>query len=84
MRETFDAAVGLIHRDWLTFSSYRTQLLSMSFGLLTSLTLYYFLSRLVHVSTFQSSDAYFAFVVVGMVILQVLHSTVGIADTPRN
>ena len=84
MRETFDAAVGLIHRDWLTFSSYRTQLLSMSFGLLTSLTLYYFLSRLVHVSTFQSSDAYFAFVVVGMVILQVLNSTVGIANTLRN
>jgi ABC-type polysaccharide/polyol phosphate export permease len=83
MRESADAAIGLMKRDWLTFASYRTQLASMIFGMFTSLTLYYFLSRLVHVSTFKSSDDYFAFVVVGMVIVQVLQSTIGIAATLR-
>jgi ABC-2 type transport system permease protein len=84
MRLTFDAAIGLIRRDWLTFSSYRTQLLSTIFGMLTSLTLYYFLSRLVHVSSFASSDDYFAFVVIGMVIITVLQSTMGVAANLRS
>jgi ABC-2 type transport system permease protein len=83
MRLTLDAAVGLMKRDWLTFSSYRTQLVSTVFGMLTSLTLYYFLSRLVHVTSFPSSDDYFAFVVIGMVIVTVLQSTMGVAATLR-
>ena len=83
MRESYDAAVGLIRRDWLTFSSYRTQLFSMIFGMLTSLTLYYFLSKLVSVASFPTHDSYFSFVVIGMVILSVLQSTIGIASTLR-
>jgi len=84
MRLTLDASFALIKRDWMTYNSYRTQLVSMVFGMLTSLTLYYFLSRLVHVSTFRSSDDYFAFVVIGMVIVTVLQSTMGVATTLRN
>ena len=44
MRENFDAAIGLMKRDWLTFSSYKTQLISIVLGMFTSLTLYFFLS----------------------------------------
>ena len=83
MRESLDAAVVLIRRDWLTFSSYRTQLVSMLFGMLTSLTLYYFLSKLVNVASFPTHQSYFSFVVIGMVILSVLQSTIGIASTLR-
>jgi ABC-2 type transport system permease protein len=84
MRESVDAALGLMKRDWLTFSSYRTQLFSMIFGILTSLTLYYFLSKLVNVASFPTHNDYFAFVVVGMVIISVLQSTMGIAASLRN
>ena len=83
MRESYDAAIGLMSRDWLTYNSYRTQLISMLFGMLTSLTLYYFLSKLVNVASFPSHQSYFSFVVIGMVILSVLQSTIGIAATLR-
>jgi ABC-2 type transport system permease protein len=83
MTESIDAALGLMKRDWLTFTSYRTQLFSLIFGMLTSLTLYYFLSKLVNVASFPTHDDYFAFVVVGMVIITVLQSTMGIAATLR-
>lgn len=83
MRLYFDAAVGLLRRDWLTFTSYRTQLGSMIFGLLTNLALFYFMSRLVRVDAFPTPESYFAFAVVGMVILQVLQSTMGVATSLR-
>lgn len=83
MRLTVDAALGLMKRDWLTFSSYRTQLISLVLGMFTSLTLYFFLSKLVSVASFPTHKDYFAFVVIGMVIIEVLQSTMGIAGTLR-
>ncbi|HKP21802.1 MAG TPA: ABC transporter permease [Thermoleophilaceae bacterium] len=83
MRLHYDAAMGLIRRDWLLFTSYRTQALSMVASIFTSLALFYFVSRLVTISQFETPDHYFAFVVVGMVILQVLQSTFGVAATLR-
>lgn len=83
MTAQFDAIVGIIKRDWITFSSYRAQLLSTLVGMVVSLTLYHFLSKLVRVSSFASPKAYFAFVVIGMVILQILQSTLGVAHTLR-
>jgi ABC-2 type transport system permease protein len=74
-REIASAAHGVLLRDWRIFISYRvrfvTQLLSMFF----SLTLFYYISRVLTVSEVGSADDYFAFVVVGLVILQVLTST---------
>ena len=83
MTESIDAALGLMKRDWLTFSSYRTQLASLIIGMFTSMTLYFYLSKLVHVSSFPNHKDYFAFVVIGMVIVEVLQSTIGIAATLR-
>lgn len=69
------AGMAIVRRDFKLALSYRlrffTQLLSGFF----SLTLFYYLSRLVQVEVFESPDAYYAFVVVGLVILQVLNST---------
>jgi ABC-type polysaccharide/polyol phosphate export permease len=83
MRETADAAIGLCRRDWLTFASYRTQLISMVLGLFTTLTIYHFISKLVRVTAFPTPQDYFAFLVVGMVIFQVLQSTMGVAGALR-
>jgi ABC-2 type transport system permease protein len=77
LRASIAAATALLRRDWLIFISYRlrfgTQLLSSFF----SLTLFYYLSRLVHVAPFSGPDDYYAFAVVGLVILTVLNSTLG-------
>jgi ABC-2 type transport system permease protein len=56
---------------------FATQLLSAFF----SLTLFYYISRLVRVSTFESADAYYAFAVVGLIILQMLNSTLSTPPT---
>jgi ABC-type multidrug transport system permease subunit len=78
-----DAAGGMIARDWLLFTSYRAQLVSMFLNVFTGLALFYFLSRLIRVSSLGTSDQYFAYVVVGMVILEVLQSTFGVSATLR-
>lgn len=83
MREAIDATVGLMRRDWLTFASYRTQLISMALGLFTTLTIYHFISKLISVPAFPTPRDYFAFLVVGMVIFGVLQSTMGIAGALR-
>lgn len=69
------AASAVVRRDLQIAMSYR---LPFATGLLSaffSLTLFYYLSRLVRVSTFESADAYYAYAVIGLVILQVLNST---------
>jgi ABC-type multidrug transport system permease subunit len=83
MTATLDAVIGLVKRDWVTYASYRAQLFTGIIAMVVSLTLYHYLSQLVHVSAFASPKAYFGFVVVGMVILQSLQSTLGVAGTIR-
>jgi ABC-2 type transport system permease protein len=69
------AAAAVVKRDFLLMTSYRfrfvTQLLSAFFGL----TLFYYISRLVHVGNGISSDEYYAFAVTGLMTLQVINST---------
>jgi ABC-2 type transport system permease protein len=69
-------AFAVMRRDFQTALSYRFRFVS---GILTaffSLTLFYYVSRLVRVEQFASPDAYYGFVVAGLVILQVLQSLV--------
>lgn len=83
MREAIDATNGFVGRDWLTFASYRTQLVTMTLGMFTTLAIYHFISKLIRVEAFPSPEHYFAFLVVGMVIFQVLQSTMGVAGAVR-
>ncbi len=69
------AAAAICKRDWLIFASYRTRFVTTFFTTAVSLTLFYYVSRLVTSPRFGSPDAYFAFVVVGLVIFGVLTST---------
>lgn len=70
-----DAALAICKRDFLIFASYRTRFASTFFATAVSITLFYYVSRLVETTRFGSQDAYFAFVVVGLVIFGVLTST---------
>ena len=79
----FDAAVAIIRRDWTVFKTYRTQVISTPLSLFISMCLFYYVSRLISVSAYGSSDQYFAFIVSGMLILVVLQSTLMVAMAVR-
>lgn len=71
------ATVAMLRRDVLIFASYRIRLITIILSSLFSLTLFYYVSRLVRVEPFGEPDAYYAFAVIGLVILSVLNSTLG-------
>jgi ABC-2 type transport system permease protein len=75
------AGMAVLKRDFLTALSYRVQLVGPLLGAFFSLTIFYYVSRLVRVAPFDSADDYFAFVLIGIVILQVLQSILGAAPT---
>jgi len=77
MREHVAAAGALLRRDWLLFISYRLRFVAHLLGAFFTLTLTYYISRLVggNVAPFRGPDDYYAFAVVGLVILTVLNST---------
>jgi ABC-2 type transport system permease protein len=72
--------VAVVERDLRIFASYKLRPLTLLVGPLTTVTLFYYVSRLVKVPALGSSDGYFAYVVIGIVALEILTSTV--ATTP--
>lgn len=69
------AALAVAERDFRIYRSYRLRAISQLLQILFTLTLFYYLSQLVRVGPFTGSHSYFAFAVVGLVILQVLTFT---------
>ena len=74
-RADVGAGAAVLRRDLQIRMSYRVGFFTQWLGAFFSLTLFYYISRLVHVRPFGSADAYYAFAVVGLIILQVLNST---------
>ena len=74
---------AVMRRDLHVYLSYRTRLFSQLLTALFSLTLFYYVSRLVHVSGFRSHDSYFGFVVVGISLISVLYSCFSIPELVR-
>lgn len=72
------AGVAVLRRDFLTALSYRVQLAGPLLGAFLSLTIFYYVSRLVRVEPFDP-DGYFAFVLIGIVIFQMLQAILGTA-----
>jgi ABC-2 type transport system permease protein len=68
------AFLAVMWRDLSIFMSYRTRFLSQAASTLFSLTLFYYISRLVHVRGFSTPNNYYAFVVVGLSVLGVIYS----------
>lgn len=73
----------VLRRDLTVYVSYRSRLLSQALTSVFSLTLFYYVSRLVHVSGFGSPNAYFGYVIVGIALVSVLYSCFSVADTVR-
>ena len=69
------AASAIFKRDLLLFASYRGRVLTTLFSTAVTLTLFYYISRLVTARSVGSPDEYYAFVVVGLIIFGVLTST---------
>jgi len=74
-----DAARGVLARDWTVFKSYKMQFFSQIISMFFGLALFYFLSHLISVESFGSHSKYFAYVVLGMIMVQVLQSTMMVA-----
>jgi ABC-2 type transport system permease protein len=77
------AAIAILRRDVAVYFSYRTRLVAQVVSALFALTLFYYVSRLVTVASFGSPDAYFAFVAVGLVTLQVVQSALALPMSLR-
>jgi ABC-2 type transport system permease protein len=77
------AFTAVMRRDLHVYLSYRTRLVSQLLTSLFSLTLFYYVSHLVHVSGFSSHGAYFGFVVVGISLIGVLYSCFSIPELLR-
>jgi ABC-2 type transport system permease protein len=69
------AGGAVVRRDLLTMLSYRARFFTQLLSVFFSLTLFFYISRLVRVESFGSGDAYYAFAVIGLVILQLVNST---------
>jgi ABC-2 type transport system permease protein len=69
------AAMAIFRRDLAMFASYRLRFFTTLFSLAVSMTLFYYVSRLVRAPSVGSPDEYYAFVVVGLIILGVLTSS---------
>ncbi len=74
---------AVLRRDLTIYLSYRTRLVSQVLTSLFSLTLFYYVSRLVRLSGFPTPDSYFAFVVIGIAMVGVLYSCFQIPDLVR-
>lgn len=77
------AFAAVLRRDLQIYVTYRTRLVSQALTALFSLTLFYYVSRLINVNGFASPNAYFAYVVVGIALVSVLYSCFSVAENVR-
>lgn len=70
---------AVVRRDASIYFSYRMRVISQVTLSLFTVTLFYYVSRLVNVTRFPTADDYFAYVVVGLVILHFLTATLALA-----
>jgi ABC-type polysaccharide/polyol phosphate export permease len=83
LRPYLAAAAGIFRRDLTVYVTYRWRLGTQYVGVLFSLAVFYYISRLVQFGQFSSPDSYFSYAAVGVIILQVLQSTLDIPGTVR-
>jgi ABC-2 type transport system permease protein len=69
------AFAAIVQRDARIYLTYRLRFVSTIVSLFFSLALFYYVSRLVGVKAFSNPDQYFAFVVVGLFVMQNLTAT---------
>lgn len=72
-----DGIAAVVRRDAIIYFSYRGRAVTQVLVALLSLTLFYYVSRLVNVAEFPDPDAYFAYVTVGLAVLHALTAILG-------
>ena len=77
------ASGGIFLRDLRVYLSYPGRFPMRVLTVLFSVALFHYISRLVAVDRFSDPADYFAYVVVGLVILEVLQATLGVAASVR-
>jgi ABC-type multidrug transport system permease subunit len=80
LRATIDAARAIVRRDASLFASYRLRFAAQALAALFSVSLFFYVSKLVRVEPFPTPGAYFGYVIVGLVVLELL--TALLATTP--
>jgi ABC-2 type transport system permease protein len=75
MSEHLAAGWAIFRRDLQIFLSYPSLAFSQAISVIVSVALFYYVSKLIRVPAFESPDSYFAFVIVGLVIVSVIQST---------
>ncbi len=71
---TVSAFLAIVRRDFHLFASYRARFVTQVASAMFSLTLFYYVSRLVRVRGFGDPDRYYAFVVVGLSLLSLIYA----------
>jgi ABC-2 type transport system permease protein len=80
--QSYAAAAGaIVRRDASIFFSYRTRVFAQVASMMLSFAIFFYISQLIQVESFGSGKQYFAFVVVGLVIMEVLQAAL---TTPMN
>lgn len=75
--------LAVARRDARVLMSYRAMAVTRPSGVLFTLALFYFVSRLVHFGRFPTPDDYFAFVAVGVIISELVRSCLGVPQAVR-
>jgi ABC-2 type transport system permease protein len=70
-----EAALAIARRDVSVYRTYRLRFPAQVVRSFIAVALFYYISRLVTVAPFDRPDAYFAFAVVGLVIMELMLST---------
>jgi ABC-2 type transport system permease protein len=78
-----DAMLATVKRDAIIFFSYRFRFVSQILTMLFTLTMFFYVSKLVRPDAVGHHAQYYAFVVVGIVGLAVLTSALNITETVR-
>jgi ABC-2 type transport system permease protein len=78
LRDEWLAFSAVVVRDWRITISYRARFFTHLLSVFFSLTLFHFIAELVRARSFHGAQAYFGFVVIGLISLQVLNSTLQI------
>jgi ABC-2 type transport system permease protein len=80
VRDHLRPTIAVVRRDLLLAWSYRLQFIAGVFSGFISLTIFYYVSRLVRIEQFDPNE-YFAFVAIGIVIFTIVTATLEIPQT---
>lgn len=77
------ATLATVKRDARIYVSYRLRLVSQTLGMLFTLTIFFYVAKLVRADALGHGDSYYEFVVIGIVATAVVNSALGLSELVR-